>query len=63
MTKSKAYREGYNSSKKGLNWVDNPYPHGSIDWQTWINGRGEYGDMLLIKAIKNADKILKELRK
>jgi hypothetical protein len=62
MTKNKSYQEGFFSSKKGLNWVDNPYSRGSVEWQSWIKGRGVYGEILLDKLIKNTEKILKKLR-
>ena len=50
---SKAYKQGvraWNAGKKVTR--DNPYKHGTIEWQGWVNGwcdRSEDGFLELVK--------------
>jgi hypothetical protein len=53
MKKSKEYNEGakaYEDNKHLTN--DNPYEHGTQQWQAWINGHCDQGDKDFITLVK-----------
>ena len=49
--KNKYYKEGFKAGENGVKWADNPYPHGSKEWNSWNNGRSDAGNKLMKKLI------------
>ena len=47
----KEYEEGAIAWKEDKLHRDNPYEHGSDEWQAWVNGFGDAGDHFLRKEL------------
>jgi hypothetical protein len=52
--KNKYYKEGVKAWEDGVKWQDNPYPHGSKEWESWNNGRSDTSDKAMEKFIETS---------
>lgn len=52
MTENEFYKEGAEAYQNDLKFINNPYKHGSTEWQNWLNGYSDASDNDFIELIK-----------